>query len=185
MERYNINYTHDEKLLNLYNKPLKKCKSNMFMSNGSWDKKGKCSEKGGGVHQICIKNISKNAKDFSAITSQSDWSEKRGFNNHCVCLGAWSLYVNIKKEEGENITEKILKCDSIPKNSLSDYYVNKWNKWNGYEEDNQIVDGVNKMVELCQTNNNIKNKNLIDNYCKFSKNKKNFEETKFFKKNCT
>ena len=60
MERYNINYTYDEKLLNLYNKPLKKCKSNTSMSNGSWDEKGKCSEKDGGVHQICIKNISKN-----------------------------------------------------------------------------------------------------------------------------
>ena len=60
------------------------------MSNGSWDQNRKCSELGGGVHQICVKKISKNAKGFSESTGQSNWSDKRGHNNHCVCLGAWS-----------------------------------------------------------------------------------------------
>ena len=34
------------------------------MDIGSWDTEGKCSELGGGVHQICVKNISNNTKIF-------------------------------------------------------------------------------------------------------------------------
>ena len=44
----------------------------------------------------CVKDIAKNLKKFSLETGQSDWSDKREDNNHCVCLGAWSLY-NTKK----------------------------------------------------------------------------------------
>ena len=57
----------NNKMLNIYDEPLKKCKMKSMM-NGSWDSEGKCSELGGGVHQICIKNISKNVKNFSKNT---------------------------------------------------------------------------------------------------------------------
>ena len=48
------------------------------MSSGSWDESGKCSELGGGVHQICIKDIANSAQGFSSSTGQSDWSNQRG-----------------------------------------------------------------------------------------------------------
>ena len=122
------------------------------MEYGSWDKQFKCSELDGGVHQICIKNIKKNAPNFSSNTGQSNWSDLKSDNhNHCVCLGAWSLYNNKNK----NTKQNILKCDAIPKKSLSDKYVSKfsegWNKWNGKEVPNQIVDGVNSLVNNCIT----------------------------------
>ncbi|OUU22263.1 MAG: hypothetical protein CBB97_15485, partial [Candidatus Endolissoclinum sp. TMED37] len=135
--------------LNIYNEPLKPCRVGN-MSNGSWDNSGKCSERGGGVHQICVNNISKNTPRFSKLTGQSNWSDNRGNNNHCVCLGAWSLY-NSKEQ-----TNKTLKCDAIPKIALSDRYVSKfsegWNKWNGLELENQIKYGVESLVENCMTN---------------------------------
>ena len=131
---------------NIYNEPLVSCKEGT-MSNGSWDGEGKCSELGGGVHQICIKNISKNTPSFSKSTGQSNWSDQRGRDNHCVCLGAWSLY----NAKGKSNNKKKLKCDAIPKDSLSINYVNKfrqgWNVWNGLELENQIVDGVEALIE--------------------------------------
>ena len=91
---YNFeNFTDNQ--LNIYDEPLKPCRIGN-MKNGSWDKSGKCSEVGGGVHQICIKNISENTPNFSKLTGQTDWSN-RGNDNHCVCLGAWSLYNSKKK----------------------------------------------------------------------------------------
>ena len=99
------NYDNNE-LLNIYNEPLKKC-GLKGMSNGSWDSEGKCSELGGGVHQICIQNISKKTPKFSKKTGQSNWSDKRGNDNHCVCLGAWSLY-NAKNKK--RISKKLYEC---------------------------------------------------------------------------
>ena len=188
-------------MLNIYNNKLKPC-GNKKMSNGSWDNKKLCSEKNNGVHQICIKNISKNTPNFSIITGQSNWSDNRNDNNHCVCLGAWSLYnkkLNIekynnkkpkksKKSKKPKKSKNILKCDSIPKISLSDKYVSNfsegWNKWNGLELNNQIVDGVQGMVEDCLNTTNKKKKNLINNYCNFSKKHKSLNNTTFYKKHC-
>ena len=172
-------------MLNIYNKKLKSC-GNKNMNNGSWDNNKMCSEVDGGVHQICIKNISKNTPNFSLNTGQSNWSDKRNDNNHCVCLGAWSLYnkkKNLNKKE-----KKILKCDAIPKISLSDNYVSKfsegWNKWNGLELENQIVDGVESMVKNCSKTTKKNKKNLINNYCNFSKKHKVLNKTPFYKKKC-
>ena len=50
-------------MLNIYNNKLKPC-GDKNMSSGSWDNKKMCSEKDGGVHQICIKKISKNTQNF-------------------------------------------------------------------------------------------------------------------------
>ena len=112
----------DKNMLNLYNKKIEEC-GTKSMSNGSWDKNRQCSELDGGVHQICIKDISNNTDEFSLNTGQTDWSENRKDNNHCVCLGAWSLYVAKKKRQGKNIDKNILKCEAIPKISLSEKYI--------------------------------------------------------------
>ena len=169
-------------MLNIYDEPLKKCQEN-DMNNGSWDKDGKCSEIGGGVHQICIKNIANNTSDFSKITGQSNWSENRGNNNHCVCLGAWSLY---KNKNNEN--KKILKCDAIPKVSLSKRYISKfsegWNKWNGLEVNGQIKDGIESLIKNCYDNKDNKSQNLKKNYCKLAKNNNDLKNSNYYNDLC-
>jgi len=173
-----------EEILNIYNEPLKKCAENN-MSNGSWDSEGKCSEKDGGVHQICIKNIANTAQGFSEKTGQSNWSNNRGDNNHCVCLGAWSLY-NAKDKEVRD--KKILKCNAIPKIALSKNYVSKfsegWNKWNGLELNNQIKDGVESLVKNCYNKNTSSGEQLRKNYCYFSKGVKVLKDSVLFSELC-
>lgn len=169
--------------LNIYNQPLKKCGTNK-MVNGSWDSTGKCSERDGGVHQICIKKISKNATNFSLNTGQSNWSDMRNNDNHCVCLGAWSLY----NAKNKNRKKKILKCDAIPKIALSKNYVSKfsegWNKWNGLEFNNQIVNGVNNIINDCYDPSDKKSIHLKNNYCKFAKQVNELKKSDLFKKMC-
>ena len=176
----------NHQLLNIYNEPLQKC-GLPGMNSGSWDSKGLCSEKGGGVHQICINNIAGNTKEFSKQTGQSNWSEDRGNDNHCVCLGAWSLY----NAKGLNKNSNVLKCDAIPKMSLSNNYVSKfsegWNKWNGLELNNQIVNGVEALVKDCYKPNdpNPKYLNLKSNYCSFAKNNDVLKKSNYYKKMCS
>lgn len=173
----------NNKMLNIYDEPLKKCKMK-GMINGSWDSEGKCSELDSGVHQICIKNISKNVKNFSKNTGQSDWSNERQDNNHCVCLGAWSLY-NAKNKKK---SKKVLKCDAIPKNSLSMDYVGKfsegWDKWNGLELENQIKYGVESLIDNCLNTNKKQSKQLKKNYCKLAKNVKVLRDSDLFHRLC-
>ena len=166
-------------LLNIYNEPLKACGDDT-MSNGSWDSSGKCSELGGGVHQICVKNISKKTPNFSMETGQSSWSNERGNDNHCVCLGAWALYA---KKKPANV-KKVLKCDAIPKVAFSKQYVSKFNTWNGEELPNQIVDGVTAMYKNCLTNNKSKNNALKQNYCNFAKNVSELKNSKLYSDIC-
>ena len=125
------NFQDGGAMLNIYNEPLKECSNNPGDS-GSWDSEGKCSEIGGGVHQICVENIASKTKNFSKSTGQSNWSDQRGKSNHCVCLGAWALY-NAKNMISKD--KKVLKCDAIPKIALSDRYVSKFSH-----------DGINGMV---------------------------------------
>ena len=169
-------------MLNIYNKPLQPC-GDQSMTSGSWDSEGKCSELGGGVHQICIKEIANNTKNFSSSTGQSDWSDNRGTDNHCVCLGAWSLY-NAKTGS----TSNVLKCDAIPKASLSSQYVSKfsegWNKWNGLELDNQIKDGVEALVHNCSKGNITDIEELHNNYCAFAKKVPVLKKSKMFNSIC-
>lgn len=172
-------------MLNIYDEPLVAC-GNENMSSGSWDNEGKCSELGGAVHQICVRKIAKNTPGFSQITGQPNWSDKRGEDNHCVCLGAWSLY-NAKLNT-ENKDKNVLKCDAIPKNSLSKDYVSKfsegWNKWNGLEFDNQILDGVDSLMKNCYKPDSKKSKNLKKNYCKFASEIKSLQDSKTYKSLC-
>lgn len=155
---------------NIYGETLEPCRET-GMDKGSWMLDGTCSETDGGVHQICIKNIANNANEFSKKTGQDNWSDKRKNDNHCVCLGAWSLYVNTQ----DDIKDNILKCESIPKIALSKKYVSRfsegWNKWNGLEIPNQIKDGVNELMNQCydSTSSDKKYARLQEYYCLFAK----------------
>ena len=86
--------------------------------------------------------------DFSEETYQGDWSINR-IGNHCMCLGAWALYKS--KNKGNN---NELICDAIPDMALDINYVEKWNKWNGNELPDQIIDGVDSLVKQCYSKNN-------------------------------
>ena len=177
------NFTNQ--LLNIYDEPLQTCKETN-MTNGSWDSDGKCSELDGGVHQICIKQIAQNAKLFSEKTGQSDWSDKRRHNNHCVCLGAWSLYN--AKLQSKTKKKDILKCEAIPKNAFSNNYISKfsegWNKWNGHELNNQIKNGVESLMRNCYTKNDAKSIKLKSNYCNFAKHITSLNSTRLYKEIC-
>ena len=140
------NNKNHNSLKNIYGEPLKPCKTGT--KPGSWDNDGYCSEKGGGVHQICM-NVTEERSDFSKETGQSNWSEDRVGNNHCMCLGAWALYKVKGKGDGNELV-----CDSIPDMSLNPDYVNNWNTWNGNELDDQIIDGVDSMVKQCYNKKN-------------------------------
>ena len=147
---------HDNYLKNIYGNKLKKCKTGD--SPGSWDDNGFCSEKDGGVHQICF-DVNNQTMDFSEETYQGDWSENRIGNNHCMCLGAWALYKS--KNKG---TDNELICDAIPDMALDVNYIEKWNKWNGNELPNQIINGVDSLVKQCYKKNNSQYlKNKYDN----------------------
>lgn len=133
-------------LKNIYGEPLKKCKTGD--ETGSWDHDGYCSERTGGVHQICME-VTPGRSDFSFHTGQGPWSEDRVGNNHCMCLGAWALYKAKGKGDGDE-----LQCDSIPNYSLSPEYISKWNTWNGKQLEDQIKAGVDSMVEQCYNKKN-------------------------------
>ena len=177
------NFTNNR--LNIYNNQLQPCKKKN-MKNGSWDKNGKCSELDGGVHQICINNISTNTPGFSKKTGQDNWSDLRGINNHCVCLGAWSLYnVNNKTNNKNNV----LNCDAIPKTVFSDRYTSSfsegWNKWKGLEINNQIIYGIEGLVNNCLNKNDTqKYLNLKNNYCNLAKKHESLSRRKLYKKHC-
>ena len=147
-----------ESLKNVYGDPLLPCKTGT--SSGSWDSDGYCSEMGGGVHQICF-DVTEETSDFSTNTGQSNWSEGRVGNNHCMCLGAWALY------KAQNLgTDEELVCESIPEEALGINYVNKWNTWNGNELPDQITNGVEALYEQCmnQTTDTTKQNYLQDKY---------------------
>lgn len=125
-------------LKNVYGDPLKPCRRIDDDDRGSWDDTGRCSEMGGGVHQICMRMPA----DFSSQTGQSGWSRSRAHTTHCACLGAWALYV-AKGSEAE------LDCEAIPEDALSTRYIEKWSVWNGHELPNQIESGVDELARQC------------------------------------
>lgn len=130
---------------NLYGQPLQPC-GEPHHTPGSWDAERKCSELGGGVHQICAVMHPDTAKDFSTETGQSDWSKDREGQNHCLCLGAYALYTAKGKDQGKQVQ---LQCASIREEALSPRYVGKWSTWNGHEKGQQIQDGVRDLVQQC------------------------------------
>ena len=169
-------------LKNIYGEPLKPCKKFSDDKKGSWDNQGHCSERGGGVHQICF-DVSKETSNFSNDTGQSDWSKNRVGKNHCMCLGAWALY---KAKQNKNIiddTDNELNCEAIPEMSLSSGYVDNWNTWNGNELDDQIVDGVNSLMEQCYRKGNESQKKYLKNiYNNLTKSRSEFHNTETYNK---
>jgi len=169
-------------LKNIYGEPLKKCKKDTNDQRGSWDSEGYCSEKDGGVHQICF-DVRDESKDFSKDTGQSDWSKERVGKNHCMCLGAWSLY---KAKQNNNLiddTEYELNCEAIPEMSLSEGYISNWNTWNGNELDDQIVDGVNSLMEQCYGKaNESQKKYLKGKYYSLTNSRSEFNNTEVYNK---
>ena len=139
----NTQKEHFTNLKNIYGDSLQPCQKITSDMSGSWDSQGLCSEKDGGVHQICF-NVTDDTSDFSLITGQSDWSKTRVDKNHCMCLGAWALY-KAKNKGNENE----LVCEAIPEMALSSEYINNWNTWNGKEKNNQIINGVDSLVKQC------------------------------------
>ena len=147
-------------LLNIYGEPLVPCQRYSDDWRGSWDNQGYCSETGGSVHQICFQ-INQKTQSFSSDTGQSKWSEKRisnerRENNHCMCLGAWALYKAKQNDRSDDQTmndqtTNELVCESIMDDALSPNYITNWNTWNGNELDDQLVDGVNALVDQCYT----------------------------------
>ena len=166
-------YSRENFAVNIYNEPLQKCPDRATDTNGSWMSDKTCSEMGGGVHQICYRNIGTNANKFSKNTGQPDWSTKRGNENHCVCLGAWALYK--KKLDDKTIasdgSSSRLKCSAIPNTIFDPSYVDSFSEWNNLEESLQIVNGVEGIVREChrKAKKQSQKKALVDNYCKLAK----------------
>lgn len=182
-EAFQVNTNNSNVLLNIYGEPLKPCNgvNETGSDQGSWDKDGYCSEEGGGVHQICMK-VDETTSDFSMQTGQSDWSKKRIDNNHCMCLGAWSLY---KAKQDNNLIKRTyneLQCESIPEMALSHKYIHNWNTWNKNELPNQIQNGVESLVKQCHNNepDNKKKEYLLDKYNNLKINYKDLRNSNTF-----
>jgi len=123
---------------NVFDGPLEECRVGSDPM-GSWLDDGTCTEEFGGIHQICLEEI---PADFSAETGQSPWSEERAGKRHCVCIGAWSLYMT------KHDTNPVLPhCRSIPKTVFTSAYIQNWKDWNGIAAD--VQKGVGKLVEKC------------------------------------
>lgn len=128
-------------LRNVYGKDLHPC-GERGHTRGSWDGEMKCSEKGGGVHQVCTR-MNHKTNTFSGMTGQSDWSRSRHGQNHCLCLGAYALHA---AKVGPELD---LKCQAIPDIALTPRYVRHWSTWNGLELPQQIEHGVHRLVAEC------------------------------------
>ena len=176
---------------NVYGQTLERCRKFNDDYRGSWDSLGLCSEQGvnTGLHQICF-NLNSQTSNFSYATGQSNWSEgrisnSRPENNHCMCLGAWSLYKARQNEKQINRTNNELQCKSIPDTVFLDEYVGKWDVWNGNELPNQVVDGMDELVNQCivDADNEDQKKYLINKYCQLAS-KKNELKTYTYKQYC-
>ncbi len=176
------NLNQHPELVNIYDEPLIPCRRrNLNDESGSWLDGGYCSEEGGGVHQICL-DVDK-THEFSKSTGQGNWSEGRKGSNHCMCLGAWALY-KARQDKGEiKKTNNELHCDSIMDIALSNNYIDTWNTWNGKELNNQIVNGVNHLIDQCYTNATPSRKKVLkQKYLKLTKLRPEFHNTNTYKK---
>ena len=152
--------TNSSDKLNIYGKKLEKCSPNEESGASQMDDKT-CSELDGGVHQICVENIGW-GNNFSENTGQSNWSKKRGSNNHCVCIGAWGNYSAKFSEKND----KRLKCDAIPATALDPKYSKKWKTWNQVTRKNQDKYGINELYRQCisQTDDELSKQYLTNLY---------------------
>jgi hypothetical protein len=135
---------HPNVRVNVLGTQLEECRTNPADMMGSWQDDGTCSEQIGGIHEICIEHL---PGDFSAETHQTPWSEKRANQRHCVCVGAWSLYMTDAAKHPENAASIMPHCKAIPETALTSRYLKNWKDWNGYPAN--IVAGVGKLAERC------------------------------------
>jgi len=128
--------------VNVYGTTLEECKVGND-DRGSWEDDGTCTEAVGNVHQICLESI---PADFSSETNQDNWSEGRHGARHCVCIGAWSLYMT--KEETNPVMPH---CRAIPASALSPTYIANWKTWyvSGRTYPSDVKVGIGKLVEKC------------------------------------
>eukprot|EP00392_Amoebophrya_sp_AT5.2_P014986 g15168.t1 len=84
------------------------------------------------------------------------------------------------------MSHNMLKCNAIPETALENRYVGKWNRWNGHELPNQVVDGVEELVAQCleQTNNEIERKHLLALYCSMASNEVSLKERPAYSEMC-
>lgn len=124
--------------INIYGEALVTCDKTGGAA-GSSQSDGKCDEKDGGIHSLCVSSL---PGDFSETTGQGDWTESEKGKPWCVCIGAWSLY----HAKGKDVKAH---CDAIPDFVLGPDYINNWSTWNGNELDDQIIDGINDLYDQC------------------------------------
>lgn len=185
-ESFSEKQGHPE-LKNIYGQPLINCNfRDTSDPSGSWDEKGYCSEKGGGVHQVCF-DVTDKSRNFARDTGQeshaSNWSLRREGKNHCMCLGAWANY-KAKQQQGvlDYKTDKELVCDAIPESVFNTRYFNAFNReqpgmwqlWNGEEKKvaNQASVGLDELVRQCSKRDvTLDSKQFLKNkYCSLAKN---------------
>lgn len=128
---------------NVYGTSLEECRVGGDMM-GSWQDDGTCSEQIGGVHEICIESL---PADFSTATHQPPWSQDRAGRRHCVCVGAWSLYMTDASKHPENAATIMPHCKAIPETALTKRYLSNWKDWNGYPA--SVVKGVGELISRC------------------------------------
>jgi hypothetical protein len=133
-----------EFVVNIYGEQLSECRAAATDASGSWMWDGKCTERGGGVHQICMSEL---PADFAVTTGQPPWSERRVNQRHCVCIGAWSLYMTREADPEWTTTESWPFCDAVPMSALTTQYLGRWREWNGIPA--AISVGATRLVEKC------------------------------------
>ena len=100
-----------------------------------------------------------------------------------MCLGAWSLYKAKQNNELIDKTYDELNCEAIPEMSLNNRYISNWNTWNGNELDDQIVDGVNSLMDQCYNKANESQKKYLKNkYNNLTKSRSEFHNTEIYNK---
>lgn len=129
---------------NVYGTALEECRAQISDFSGSWMDDGTCSEVTGGIHEICIEQL---PADFSEQTHQSPWSEARAGMRHCVCVGAWSLYMTDAAKHSQNAKQIMPHCKAIPETALTERYLNNWKDWNGFPA--SVIKGVGELVTRC------------------------------------
>lgn len=138
------NCRHANVKVNVFGTALEECRANPDDMSGSWQDDGTCSEQIGGIHEICIERL---PADFSSETHQPPWSKDRANQRHCVCVGAWSLYMTDAAKHPQNAAAIMPHCRAIPETALTSRYLHNWKDWNGYPAN--VVEGVGKLVERC------------------------------------
>jgi len=137
------NCKHATVRVNVFGTDLQECRVGDDYA-GSWMDDGTCSEEWGGIHQICIEAL---PADFSSETHQSPWSQQRKGMRHCVCVGAWSLYMTDALKHADGAKSIMPHCEAIPETTLTTDYLSHWRVWNSYPA--SVLHGVKELVSRC------------------------------------